>query len=79
MATDKRTFIVTVSGKRPIGEVKKDLAASGLDVEQVLEGIGSITGRAHPGSLRKLQSVTGVTDVSEDHSVNIGPPDAPVS
>jgi hypothetical protein len=79
MATGKKAFVVTVSGNRPIADVKRDLSASGLEVEQVLDSIGSITGRAHPSAVRKLRSVMGVADVSEDHSVSIGPPDAPIS
>jgi hypothetical protein len=80
MATQtKKALVVTVSGKRPIHEVQKDLSAAGLDVNQVLEAIGSITGVAHPNALKKLRAVRGVADVSEDQAVDIGPPDGAVS
>ena len=80
MVTQKRkSVVVTVSGQRPIREVGKDLSASGLHIDQVLENIGSITGHVHSEGLAKLRAVKGVTDVSEDQPVTIGPPDAPVS
>ena len=75
----KKTFIVTVSGKRPLSEVKRDLTASGLEVDQVLEAVGSITGRAEADAVKKLRAIKGVADICEDSPVSVGPPDAPVS
>jgi hypothetical protein len=81
MATQrkKQGWVVTVSGDRPIHDVKKALQARGLEQIQVLENIGSITGVAGSDAAKTLRNVPGVADVSEDHAVNIGPPDAPVS
>ena len=75
----KKNLIVTVSGDRPIHEVAKDLRAAGLDVDQILEFTGTVTGSAQSQAADKLRSVPGVADVSADHSVDIGPPGAPVS
>ena len=72
-------MVVTVSGDRPIHEVTKDLKAAGFDVDQVLEFAGSVTGSAPPETVSRLRAIRGVADVSKDHSVDIGPPGAPVS
>lgn len=71
-------MIVTLSGKRAVHEVARDLKAAGLKVEQVLEATGIVTGSADPKSAGKLRKVRGVADVSADHPVDIGPPDADV-
>ena len=75
----KQGMIVTLSGDRGVHDVARDLAAAGLDVEQVLEATGIVTGSAHPDSAAKLRKVRGVADVSPDHPIDIGPPDADVS
>lgn len=75
----KQPLVITVSGNRPIHEVADDLKAAGLDVDQVLEFIGSVTGSALPKNMKRLRAVPGVIDVSADHPVDIGPPDATIS
>jgi hypothetical protein len=77
--TQRRPLIVTLSGKRAISEVTRDLKAAGLKVEQILDTTGIVTGSADEKSLAKLKRVKGVADVSADHPVDIGPPDAKVS
>lgn len=75
----KQAMVITVSGDRPIHEVANDLKAAGMDVDQVLESIGSVTGSAHAANTERLRAVPGVLDVSADHPVDIGPPGAPIS
>jgi hypothetical protein len=75
----KQPLVVTVSGDRPIREVAKDLAKAGLEVDQILESIGVVTGRANPSAVARLRRVSGVADVSSDNPVDIGPPDSEVS
>ena len=75
----KQSLVITLSGDRPIHEVADDLRAAGLDVDQVLEFIGSVTGSADAPTAERLRAIRGVADVSEDHPVDIGPPGAPVS
>ena len=72
-------LVITISNERPIHEVAHDLRKAGLQVDQVLENIGSVTGSAETGTVKRLRSIPGVADVSPDHPVNIGPPGAPVS
>jgi hypothetical protein len=71
----KKRLVVTVAG-RPIHDVTHDLKAAGFEVNEVLDAIGVVTGSAHSDQMSKLKSVRGVTDVSADHDVDIGPPGA---
>ena len=62
-------WIVTVSDERPIKKVVADLKATGLDVSQVLEEVGIVSGSATPDNVEKLRKIQGVIDVSPDHPV----------
>src|SRR6516225_8767113 len=75
----KQSLIVTVSKNHNINNVARDLKAAGLEVEEKLDAVGIVTGKAHAKSVGRLRKVRGVVDVSPDHEVNIGPPDAPIS
>jgi hypothetical protein len=77
--TAKQSLVVTLTGDRPIHEVAGKLRAAGLTVDQVMESVGIVTGSAPPDATIRLRRVRGVADVSPDHPVDIGPPDAPVS
>lgn len=78
MAENKK-WVVTTSGDRPLSEVKEKLAEAGFSVDQVFDEIGSITGSGGDDVAERLRSVPGVTDVSPDSPIDIGPPDAPVT
>jgi len=75
----KQSLVVTVSKDRHVNDVVHDLKAAGLEVEGVLDAIGVVTGSASAKSIAGLRKVRGVADVSSDHKVDIGPPDAPIS
>jgi len=75
----KQSMIITTSGKRPLHDVVRDLKAAGFDVDQTLEAINIITGSAPANATKALRAVSDVVDVSEDHPVDIGPPDSEVS
>jgi hypothetical protein len=75
----KQSLVVTVTQGCHINDVARDLKAAGLEVEGVLNTIGVVTGRAPAKSVARLRKVRGVADVSLDHTVDIGPPDAPIS
>jgi hypothetical protein len=75
----KQALVVTVSGDRGIHKVADDLRAGGFKVNQVLEAIGVVTGSADAKRVAQLRRISGVSDVSPDHDVNIGPPDSPIS
>jgi hypothetical protein len=78
MSASKR-WVVTMTGDRQLNDVEQELTKTGFAVEQVLGEIGSITGTASDDIVERLRSVPGVADVSPDHPIDIGPPDAPVT
>lgn len=73
---DKKDWIVTTSGDRPLHDVAKDLRKKGFQVDQVLEEVGSITGAGGDDIAEKARAIPGVTDVSSDMPIGIGPPEA---
>jgi hypothetical protein len=77
-AQSKPAVIVTLSGERNVRDVARDLRAAGLEVDQVLEETGIVTGTADLGTHSRLRKIQGVADVSADHPVDIGPPDSEV-
>jgi hypothetical protein len=76
---DKKIWIILTSDDRPIADIVKDLRQAGFEVRDVLDEIGSVTGRADPRIIDKLRAIPGVIDVSPDVDIDIGPPDAPIS
>jgi hypothetical protein len=78
MAETKR-WIVTTSGDRPLSDIKKDLTKTGFATGEVLDEIGIITGAAPDAIADRLRAIPGVTDVSPEGVIDIGPPDAPVT
>ena len=58
--------------------VVQGLRARGMRVEQVLDGLGIITGSAPSGALGALTGVAGVVSVDEQLTHRLPPPDAPV-
>jgi hypothetical protein len=74
-----KTWIVTTSGERPLGEIANDLKRTGFSIGQVLGEIGAITGSASDDVAAKLRAIPGVADVSPDMPIDIGPPDAPIT
>ncbi|WP_347057053.1 hypothetical protein ABC795_10130 [Blastococcus sp. HT6-30] len=58
--------------------VVQGLRARGMQVEQVLDGLGIITGSVQSGALGALTGVAGVVSVDEQLTTRLPPPDAPV-
>ena len=54
------------------------LRAHGMEVDQVLEGLGVITGSAPSGVRESLTAIEGVVSVDEQLTHRLPPPDAPV-
>ena len=77
MAKDTKKWVVTASGD--LDDVKRKLTQAGFNVDQVLREIGIITGSASAEVAKRARSISGVTDVSPDSPVDIGPPDAPTT
>jgi len=83
MVTTRKTalkeWVVTLAPDTAAGPARTALAKAGLQVGQVLEEIGVITGRGAANLGAALRRVKGVTDVAEQAAIDIGPPDTPVS
>jgi hypothetical protein len=69
---------VTVGGGHAAEDVAERLRARGMEVTQVLDGIGVITGSASEEVRRDLGAVEGVARVVEGLTHQLPPPDAPV-
>ena len=69
---------VTVDDGHAIEEVVAGLRARGMEIAQVLDGIGVITGSAPDDVRPALAAVEGVASVDEQLTHQLPPPDAPV-
>lgn len=72
----KKAWVVTTSADRPLAEIVKELSKAGFEVDQTLEQIGVITGNSDDKSVGKARAIRGVTDVSPEQQVDIGPPNS---
>ena len=61
-----------------INDVAQALRAQGMQVDQVLDGIGIITGSAPADSRPALTGVEGVVSVDEELTYQLPPPDSAV-
>ena len=77
----ERVWIVTLEPDRSISDdaLIAELKRVGFHVDQVLTSIGSVIGRGTDAVAEKIRRVPGVTNVSIDLPVDIGPPGSPVS
>lgn len=74
-----RLSVTVDDGHLPdIGAVAARLRDSGMQVEQVLEGLGVITGSAPATARSALTAVEGVVSVDEQLTYQLPPPDSPV-
>jgi hypothetical protein len=69
---------VTVDDGHAIEDVAAALRAQGMEVAQVLDGIGVITGSAPEDVRRTLAGVEGVASVDEQLTHRLPPPDSAV-
>ena len=58
--------------------VVENLRASGMQVEQVLDTLGIVTGSAPADALDALRGVEGVASVDEELTHQLPPPDSPI-
>jgi glycine cleavage system aminomethyltransferase T len=75
----KEHWIITLTGEQPLPKAIAGLRKAGLEIDQVMDVIGVVTGSAGKAEVNKLRKVVGVADVSPDSAVDIGPPDAGIS
>jgi hypothetical protein len=79
MADDDHKVIVSIADDSldRIGEVVSRLRAAGLDVQDVHDVIGTITGWARDDALGSLKDVPGVVDIEFDRGFQLPPDDRP--
>jgi hypothetical protein len=70
---NKTTWIITTDGRRDLKDISADLATAGLTDGEVQHEIGVVIGKASHDTLAKLRKVKGVSDVSPDAPIDIGP------
>ncbi|MEV0675814.1 hypothetical protein AB0I60_04735 [Actinosynnema sp. NPDC050436] len=57
-----------------LGSVVAALREAGLDVDDVLEALGVVTGSVAPEAIGKLRDVPGVAAVERQRAVRLPPP-----
>ncbi len=75
---EKITVTVDDDHVAQVAGVAEELAAAGMNVEQVLGMVGIITGSAPSERRAELERLPGVAAVETEHTFQIAPPDAEV-
>lgn len=75
--TEQQRWVVTLSGDRPLADLRADLAGAGFTVEHELTEVGVVTGRAAGEAAAKVRAIPGIADMSPDTPIDIGPPGSP--
>jgi hypothetical protein len=70
-------LIITVHPGADLDSVADQLAKAGLQVQDKLHAVGSITGSAQDKDIPQLRGVPGVADVSQGHTFQLNPPGTP--
>jgi len=68
------TWVITLSGSRPIELVVEDAKQAGLTIRRVLHEIGTIVGDGSEEIASRIRNTKGVADVSIDRPIGIVPP-----
>lgn len=76
----RKSLTIAVSDRHmaDILEVAQHLQDAGLQVEQVMDDLGIITGACDDAQISAVKNVEGVDSVDEDMSFHLAPPDSPV-
>ena len=72
------TVTVSDDHRGSIDEVAAALRDNGMQVSQVLDAIGIISGSVPDDRRQSMEAVEGVAAVEEEHAFQIPPPDSPV-
>lgn len=81
MAKEKKVqVLVSVDDQHlpKMGKVVERLKAAGLDVQQSMEAIGTVTGSVELAKLTRLKRVPGVSSVEQDQVTAIAPPESDI-
>ncbi len=69
--------VITVQPGADLDSVADELAKAGLQVQDKLHAVGSITGSVQDKDIPQLRGVPGVVDVSHSHTFQLNPPGTP--
>ena len=72
-------WVITIAHGAPLDSVKAGLISAGLIVDRVLDAIGIVIAHGSETQAEQARRVAGVTDVSPEVEVDIGPPVVDVS
>jgi hypothetical protein len=75
MSSEPQWIVTLASGSAP-AVVARALRQAGFQVEQVLDEIGCVTGRASAAVADAVRRVPAVADVAGSGPVDVGPPGA---
>ena len=63
---EDKAFIVSVSASANLKEVESALRSRGLQVSEVFQTLGMVSGKASKSLLPDLEAIEGVIDIEED-------------
>lgn len=72
------TVTVDDQHESTMGEVVAGLRAAGMHVDQVLDGVGMVTGTVDDAAESSLHAVPGVQSVDRSLHFQVPPPDSPI-
>lgn len=81
MVEQKKIDLIILVGDqhvKKIHEVAKRLREAGLEIKDILEAAGTVTGSAMPDKKAALSAVPGVAAIEEARAYRLPPPDADV-
>ncbi len=61
-----------------LSAVAEALRSAGMEVDEVMDDLGVVSGSIEPAKIERLAAVTGVASVERSREVRIPPPDSPV-
>lgn len=61
-----------------LSEVVEQLRAAGMEIEQVADAVGAVTGSIERSAVTALASVQGVAAVERQHGFQLPPPGSPI-
>lgn len=71
----KITVTVDEAHQPELATVAQRLRSAGMDIDQVLEGLGIITGSVAAGNLPMVEMLDGVASVDEQMGFQLPPPE----
>lgn len=75
---DKVDVLVSLSDDHEPEAVTSDLRDAGLEIEQAMPEIGTISGKAAPEKFPDIEAVKGVAALEQAGEIQIAPPESDV-